>query len=59
MKKSYVIIIDGVEQIGFTLSKNTFDGALDLVKEWKARGILEGKKIVIRTIIESDEEIVL
>lgn len=59
MKKSYVIIINDIPQEGFTLNENTFDCALKVVRNWKQRGLLEGAKVVIRTIIENDEEISL
>lgn len=60
MKKEYRILINGIEQRGFSLVKESFDGALDLVREWKAQNRLpDGVRIVIRTIIYTDEEVTL
>lgn len=60
MKREYRIIIDGIEQRGFWLVRDTFDGALDVVKEWKRQGRLPADaKVTIRTIVTIDEEVTL
>lgn len=59
MKKEYRILINGIEQAGFTLVNESFDGALALVREWNIQGRIPGAKVTIRTIVTIDEEVTL